>query len=708
MPTLRSLQVLLLFGACAVSSAAAASDPFHKTVRPLLSRYCFGCHGEVAPQAELSLSAFTTEAEALRRPQTWRRVWTALREEAMPPEEPVPTPAERRRLIAAIADLLERAAREGGREPGHVVMRRLNQIEYNNTVLDLFGVYRPTRYSGGTQYDPRRGMPEQVRVVLHRDSRETVTPLPPDASGYGFTNVGEVLSLPPFLMEKYLAASRQVIEQLVEGGGERRGRRKRAGAAEVNDPRAGARRFFANFARRAFSRPPSDEEIEHRPRQTARKFIAAFGRRAFRRPMTEAEVDRYLTLYEAAAERGEPFETALQVPLQAMLVSPHFLFRVEHGIEADGRADLRPLSDHELATRLSYFLWSSLPDEQLFRLADEGKLRDPDVLEAQARRMLRHRFSKELGEQFGMQWLGLTGIRGAMPFPDRYPEFYQLKYLPEAMQMEALLLFETILVEDRSVLDFVDPGFTWLNGTLNGFYGIDADRDGVRSSGLYFRRYELSDKRRGGVLTMGGTMLATSLAARTSPVKRGAWVLDALLGTPPPPPPDNVEELDETAAAAGDLSLRERLERHRADPACASCHRRMDGIGFGLENFDAIGQWREKEAGKPIDAAGTLADGTPFDGVVELKKVLVTERRNEFLRSLTEKMMTYALGRKLEYSDAPEVERIVEQLKQDEYRFSTLVVGIVRSQAFGYARKEPTVANRASTEPRLPSRKASQ
>jgi hypothetical protein len=601
----------------------------------------------------------------------------------MPPEGPLPTPAERARLSRAIADLLDRAARRGGREPGHVVLRRLNQVEYNNTVLDLFGAYRATRTSGGTQYDPQRGMPDQVRTVLHREARQTVVALPPDDAGYGFTNIGEVLSLPPFLLEKYLEASRQVVEQLAAGG---EIRAKRGGAAQATDPQENARRFVDRLSRRAFGRPLTGDQIQRDPLRSARTLLADFGRRAFRRPMTDQEIDRYLSLYDAAAARGEPFELAFQVPVQAMLVSPHFLFRAEFGIEAEQQDGLRPLGDHELATRLSYFLWSSMPDDELLRLADQGRLRDPDVLEAQTRRLLRHRFSKELGEQFGMQWLELTGIRAAMPFPDLYPNFYRMKYLPEAMQQEALLLFETILVEDRSVLDFLDPGFSWLNATLIDFYGIDVAGADV-PSGIFWKRYELPDQRRGGVLTMGGTMLATSLSARTSPVNRGRWVLDALLGMPPSPPPPNVAELDDTPPAEGSLSLRERLERHRADPACASCHRRMDGLGLGLENFDAIGAWREKETdgSPPIDATGTLPDGTPFDGPEQLKQLLTLRFRDEFLQGLTEKMMTYALGRKVEYTDAPAVAEIVEQLKRDEHRFSTLVVGIVRSEPFRYA-----------------------
>lgn len=698
MPFFRLPSMLLLLGmgvslgysqepAAAVGKAeqpkSAPSDAFRDHIQPLLSQYCFACHGEDRPKGGLNLSAFRGGDDAIKSPQTWQRVWTALRSQEMPPKKPFPTVEERERLTRAIAELLDRAARDGGREPGHVVMRRLNQAEYNNTVLDLFGIYRATRTSGGTQFDPQRGMPEKVRTVLHRESRQVVVSLPPDDVGYGFTNVGEVLSLPPFLLEKYLTASGQVVDQLIDQQGVPRERRDRL--KQVNDPRAGRRRFVESVSRRALGRVTVDDEIRRNPNEFARNIITAFGRRAFRRPMTDEEVDRYLTLYTAAAKRGEPFESAIKVPVQAMLVSPYFLFRAEYGVEAEERDGLRPLNDHELATRLSYFLWSTMSDEELGRLADEGKLRDPDVLEAQARRMLRHRFSKELGKQFGMQWLGLNGIRGAMPFPDRYPDFYRLKYLPEAMQTEALLLFETILVEDRSVLDFLDPGFTWLNETMIRYYGLDVKGTEAPSS-IFWQRYELPDMRRGGVLTMGGTMLATSLAERTSPVKRGQWVLDTLLGAPPPPPPPAVEELDKTAAAAENLTLRERLERHRADPGCASCHRHMDGIGFGLENFDAIGKWREKDGGKPIDARGALADGTSFDGVVELKELLVTKRRDEFLRALTEKMLTFALGRKIEYSDAPAVARIVDQLKKDNYRFSTLVAGIVRSEPFRYAR----------------------
>ncbi len=658
-----------------------ASTVFEQQLRPLLVRYCVNCHRGAEAKAGLDLAAFESAERALADPSTWHRVWTVLRTGEMPPKAPVPQAEERQQMAAAVADLLEQAARVGGREPGHVVMRRLNQVEYNNTVMDLFGTYRATRYSGGTPYDPQQGMPQQVRIVEHRGAREIVVPLPPDDVGYGFTNIGEVLSLPPFLLEKYLTASQQVIEQLVEIGDRRKGRRGPSG--EPADPAQAMRQFIMRFSRQAMDRRISEVEMQREPDQVARRLVTAFGRRAFRRPMLEAEVERYLDLYHQAVQQGQPFASAVKIPLQAMLVSPHFLFRVELGMPDDTLRGLRPLSDHELATRLSYFLWSTMPDEQLLRLADAGRLRDPEVLEAQARRMLRHRYSKELGEQFGMQWLQVSGIRSAMPFPDLYPEFYQMKYLPAALQVETMLLFDTILIEDRSVLEFIDPGYTWLNDTMLDFYQLDRPR-GSSPGRMFWQRNELADKRRGGVLTMGSTMLATSLAERTSPVKRGQWVLETLLGAPQPPPPDNVEELDSTANVAENVSLRQRLEQHRADASCAVCHRRMDPLGFGLENFNAIGKWRDTDGGKPLDTTGTLIDGTTFNGVVELKEILVNQRRDEFLRCLTQKMMTFALGRKLEYSDDAAIQRIVDRLKANDYRFSELVVGIVRSEPFRY------------------------
>jgi hypothetical protein len=398
------------------------------------------------------------------------------------------------------------------------------------------------------------------------------------------------------------------------------------------------------------------------------------------------ELDRYMALFDLAQRRGESLDNSLKVPLQAMLVSPHFLFRFEEGVAEEDDGGIRPVTDHELASRLSYFLWSSMPDDQLFALAEAGKLRDPQILRQQAQRMLRSPKAKELAENFALQWLQLTTVEGAMPDPERFPKIQRLRYLPTAYKQEALLLFETVMAEDRSVLDLVDADFAWLNGTLADFYGVAPGEAQVRNSSLYWKRYELADRRRGGVLTMGGPLLATSNSTRTSPVKRGKWILEVLLGEPPPPPLANVPDLDNTPPAEDGLSLREKLRRHRADPNCASCHRRMDPLGFALENYDGIGLWRDRDGPVPIETSGTLSDGSQFDGPVELKDLLVGPRRDDFVRCLTEHMLTYALGRKLEYYDAAAVDEIAAATAADEFRFSRLVSEIVASYPFRFLR----------------------
>jgi hypothetical protein len=366
------------------------------------------------------------------------------------------------------------------------------------------------------------------------------------------------------------------------------------------------------------------------------------------------------------------------------MVSPHFLFRIEEGDAAREEQGVRPLTDFELATRLSYFLWSSTPDDELLRLAEAGELRDPAVLEAQARRMLRSRKAKELAENFALQWLQVKNIVGAMPDPDRFPQYYRGKNLPESLRQEVLLLFETILVEDRSVLELVDADYTWVNLSLGTFYGLDPVQAGLPDNSLFWVRAPLADKRRGGVLTMGATLVATSSPARTSPVKRGKWILETILGAPPPPPLDNVPDLDSTPAAEDGLALREKLARHRSDAACASCHQRMDPLGLSLENYNAIGVWRDHEGPVPIDATGSLSDGSRFSGPAELKELVVGKRRDDFVRCLAQHMLTYALGRKLEHYDLGTIHQIGQRVAEDDYRLSRLVVEIVRSYPFRY------------------------
>jgi len=627
------------------ADGATTANTFAAEVRPLLARYCYECHGPTKPEGDLNLSRFEDDAAMLSDRRTWQRVVEVIDSREMPPETAkLPTADERERLTTTLRRLVRQPEADGVRNPGHVVLRRLNQVEYNNTMYDLFRIFKPRGY-----FNPADGrLPDSIRLVLHRNQRPVLVTLPPDDVGYGYDNIGEILSLPPFLMEKYFAAARQVVDLAAEQG-------------------------RAVFAVRGGS--------GLRDRESARDLLASFTSRAFRRPTTADEVQRYLAPFDLAISKGETFEGAMKVALAAVLVSPEFLFRIELGSPPTDDSGIVSLTDYELASRLSYFLWSSMPDDELTSLAAVGKLRDPDVLEAQARRMLRSPKAKELAENFALQWLQVSNIAGAMPDPDKFPAYYKLRYGGEALRQEALLLFEAVMIEDRSVLDLVDAPFAYLNESLARYYGLEPQLTGQNAS-LYWQRYELTDRRRGGALTLGAVLTATSNSSRTSPVKRGKWILETLLGSPPPPPLANVPDLDETPAAAASASLRERLEAHRADPNCASCHRRMDPLGFGLEHFDAVGQWRERDGKLPIDARGTLVDGHSFDGPIELKGVLLHQRRDDYLRCLTEHMLTYALGRKIEYFDAAAVDEIVGQLKDDEYRLSTLVTGIVRSYPF--------------------------
>ncbi len=374
-----------------------------------------------------------------------------------------------------------------------------------------------------------------------------------------------------------------------------------------------------------------------------------------------------------ADHEGENFHTAIGVGLQAILVSPNFLFRVELDPEPNNPDAIRTLNDFELATRLSYFLWSSTPDDELLTLARLGKLHETDTLDRQVRRMLADPKSQALVENFAGQWLQLRNLDVASPDRGRYPEFDEA--LRTAMRKETEQFFASILREDGSLLDFIDGNYTFVNERLARHYGIE----GVK--GEEYRRVELDPAQRGGVLTQASVLTVTSNPTRTSPVKRGKWVLENLLGTPPPPPPANVPELktDEEAQLTG--SLRERMEQHRANPDCAVCHNRMDPLGFGLENYDGIGGWRTKDGAFDIDPSGELPGGLAFAGPQELKQILKA-RQDDFIRCLAEKMLTYALGRGVEYSDRCTVEDLVRAVQDNDYKFSSLILAIVHSDAF--------------------------
>ena len=401
------------------------------------------------------------------------------------------------------------------------------------------------------------------------------------------------------------------------------------------------------------------------------RILNTLAARAFRRPVTPTEMTKYIALARQAQRDEHSLEEGLAVGIQALLVSPDFLFRIERP-RSTSTADVQRISQHELATRLSYFLWASMPDAALRRAADTGTLRDPAVLEAQVRRMLRDPKAASLAEQFGGQWLQFRALESMTRNRERYPDFDE--YLRQSMRRETQTFVEHVIRDDRSILDFIDARYSYLNERLARHYGIE----GV--AGPEFRRVDLTGTPRGGVLTHASVLAVSSYATRTSPVLRGKWVLDNLLNAPPPDPPPDVPNLDEKQIGTT-ASLRVQLEQHRKDPICAACHRRMDPLGFGLENFDAIGAWRTSDGAFPIDAKGVLPGGHEFNGPEELRAVLA-KQPDAFARCMTSKLMTYALGRGLERYDTRTVNAIAARLPASQYRFSALVIEIVNSLPF--------------------------
>jgi mono/diheme cytochrome c family protein len=426
---------------------------------------------------------------------------------------------------------------------------------------------------------------------------------------------------------------------------------------------------------------PADE------RACARTILSRLGRLAYRRAMTPAELDVLLGFYDQE-RRASDFEGGIELAIRYILTSPQFIFRLE-----TEPADLAPggvyaLNDLDLASRLSFFLWSSIPDDTLLMAAERGQLKDPAELERQVRRMLADSRAEAMVENFAGQWLYLRNLTGTRPDPPTFPDFDD--NLRTSLRRETELFFTSVMQENRSVIDLLTADYTFLNERLARHYGVPS------IYGDRFRRVQVTDPQRRGLLGHGSLLTVTSYATRTSPVLRGKWILENLLGAPPPPPPPNVPDLENTAAGEA-LSVRERLTRHRANPACAVCHSRMDPYGFGLENFDAVGRWRDSEGdGKPIDSSDTLPDGTRFKGPAELRAAIV-HRPEEFVKTFTRKLLTYAVGRGLEFSDEPIVRQIVRQAAPDQYRFSSIIAGIVTSEPFRLKMKRAVEDSQSKT-----------
>ena len=405
----------------------------------------------------------------------------------------------------------------------------------------------------------------------------------------------------------------------------------------------------------------------------ATQILATLARRAYRRPVTERDTQPLLALYRDGKSKGG-FEAGVGLALRGILISTGFLFRAEQAPASVAPDSAYRISDLELASRLSFFLWSSAPDDELLALAERGRLEDPAVLEQQVRRMLADSRANTLVENFAGQWLYLRNMRTASPDPDEFPEFDE--NLRQALEKETELFFRSMLREDHSVLDLLDADYTFLNERLARHYGIP------NVYGNEFRRVTLQEEERRGLMGKGSILTVTSYPTRTSPTLRGKWLLENILGTPPPPPPPNVPSLKDDKDVQG-LTMRQRMEQHRANPACAVCHTRMDPMGFSLENFDATGRWRTTsgEAGAPIDSSGVLPDGTKFDGPTGLRSILMSQPE-QFVTAVTERLLTYALGRGVEYYDQPAIRKIVRGAAPDEYRWSSIIMGVVKSTPF--------------------------
>jgi hypothetical protein len=835
---LRGLAFALLAFAVSCSSSFAAelegAKSFHKEIEPILEEFCSDCHGGGSKKGGVAFDQFKSDTALLENRELWWKAMKMLRAGMMPPKnKPRPT-AEQLEQIEKWIKSSSFQIDPKNPDPGRVTLRRLNRIEYRNTIRDLMGV----------NYD-------------------TDAEFPPDDAGHGFDNIGDVLSLSPLLLEKYIAAARSIVSRTVPTSSmvvaekQLAGKKFRAADGESGDgplslsyykeatvsntfhtehagryqlvldltanekyvdgvfdynkcklifkvgdkvllekdfSRQGGKRFHYELdtqdwkagdyeltielqpltpnekqvrslalridtvtvrgplEKEHWVRPPNyeryfpkavPEDREERKRY-ARELLKSFATKAFRHPANDETVDRLTNLAEGIYSRnGQTFEAGIAQAMTAVLASPQFLFR-EEGIE-QGRPDVHPfLDEFALASRLSYFLWSTMPDDELIRLASEKKLRQN--LNAQVTRMLADPRSSEFVRHFTGQWLQGRDIESveinarAVMLRDevvdpkvqqqrerfrelirkpadsltdaekkeladlrasfiggfrRFAQFELNGDLRRAMRRETEMVFEHILRKDRSLLELLDSDYTFLNERLAKQYGID----GVKGDEMRLVTLP-ADSPRGGILTQGTVLVTTSNPDRTSPVKRGLFILDNILGIPPPPPPPDIPPLEDAIAAAKGKppTLRESLKLHRAEPLCHSCHNRMDPLGLALENFNALGRWRDKERDQPIDAAGELITGETFTNVRELKRILVKNHSRDFYRCLSEKLLTYALGRGLDYNDVYAVDEIVARVEKANGRPSALLMGVIESVPF-QKRRAPRAPEENKSEP---------
>ena len=651
-------------------------------MRPVMATYCFKCHGDKEKvKGKVDLKKHTTREAFLADIELTRKVAEALAYQEMPPEDEEQLPEAVHRKLSALFDgILEEYLKASGTlRP--VVMRRMNRYEYNNAVRDLLklkGDLYPLPEKvirGGNYFNPASGkFPDAVRVsnrALGKNQIEQhiltgVTPFAIDLQAeHGFNNRGDELSVSPILLESFLKLGRSIVN---------------------------SREFdrYSGIAGTFFAAPRvADQKLWP---MIAGQRLRPFLERAFRSPVPDETAGRYLQFFSRELKRGESFQQAMKSVVAGILASPRFLYIIERKRDATKE---EPLTPHELATRLSFFFWSSIPDEELLEKARSGDLVKPGVYAAQVKRMLEDRRSKALAENFARQWLRLDQLITAVPDFDRFEIYYsrrgceQWKFGLQTM-VEPLLLFESIMVEDRSIMLLVDSNYSYRSDELQSWYkdkvpfGKRANRDRFNTEAQSYRRRTLDTRREGGVMTSTAALTMTSSPLRTNPIHRGAWVATVIFNKPPPPPPDSVPEIesDDAVIEATGQTLRQRLIAHQENQSCISCHRKIDPLGFALENYDAIGRWRDKySSGLAIDATGELFGKLKFKDVVGLKDILL-ENPEWFMRAFSEHLLSYALGRELDLSDKPAVDQIVRQVIAERGKFSTVVSEIASSYPF--------------------------
>ncbi len=610
-------------------------------VRPLLVKKCISCHNTNAPKAGVNIDNYKEQDRVIKDGAFWLKVLDQIKSRHMPPKsEPTLSESDYDQLVTGIDRILQTSLKN--KTPGHIVIRRLSHPEYQYTIKDLFDIDFEAK-----KYFPSDG-----------------------SGGGGFDNQGRALFFTPLKFERYYDAADLIVEKL------RQDSIKWASLVPFRYKET-RWKYIVHWFKSFFNAEDSRYDLAE---QSAMEVLIPIATKAYRRFLKDEEKTKLLTLFQTVYSQKDTFNLKPQYRfdegiaqcLKAILVSPNFLYKVEEEPEKEGSY---AINDFELATRLSAFLWSSMPDQELFDLAYQGKLQDTAILAAQARRMLRDPKAKRFAENFAVQWLGIGKLLEKEPIvdTDKFPGF-EIN-IRQSLYQETVEYFYYVLTGSKNLLDLINSDYAFLNKDLATYYGID----GVDHQD--FQKVTLKDQTRGGVLGMGSVLATTSFPMRTSPVNRGKWVMEQILGISPPPPPAVVAELTEDKATHDALGLRKILEAHRAKPECRSCHEKMDPLGLGLENFDPTGRWRDSYGKVAIDPSGITADGQKFKGPVELKVILM-EEKTKFARNMATKMLSYALGRSMLFTDEPALVILENTLLANNFDPEPFILELVKSYPF--------------------------